>query len=281
MCSRTCHVIPVSFASFRSRLPSWARHLVCRMLQVNDKCDRILGELHTERRSGTIAAYHKRNVAPPIIPPPASPRFLASLWLPVAQFWSSLDTPRRKRGFAAICCLLTTLVLGLILLAILLRFLYAGPAFENFAVRPVTTHTTAAQPGEVMLDLTLSLSRPADVYYVVVNADVKLDAQDVIDTAAADDVASLSRVAVACGELNVPRASANFTFTISSNGATSECQDYRLLIDGTADGWARAARCSRCPSLASTTTYQVRTASSAQSDTLLDSACLATCSAAG
>lgn len=175
------------------------------------------------------------------------------------QFWSSLDTPRRKRKFAVICCLLATLILGLILLGILLHFLYDGLKFQHFAVRPVTSATTTAAPGEVMLDLQLSLNHPASVYYVVLSTESKVDADEVISTAVADDITSLSRLAVACGELQIPRADTNFTFTISSNLATQECQEYRQLIDGTADRWARAARCARCPGLASSTTYQVHT----------------------
>jgi hypothetical protein len=224
-------------------------------MQVKDKCDRILGRLHSSTGQNTIPVYRPIIPAPATQVPAAQPISLR-LWL--QGCW---NTRRRKRRFIAACCLLWALLLALIVLIILLRFLYAGPELRTLLVSPVTTSTTASAPGNAMLDLTVELNRPSDVYWVVTPVQKKqLGAGAVIDAATSAKASSLSDVAVACGQAQGPRSNTNFTFTISSGYATQECLAYQQLISGVSDEWARANRCSRCPALASGKQYQVRLA---------------------
>ena len=134
---------------------------------------------------------------------------------------------------------------------------------------PVTQQTTASHPGVLMLDLTVQLNRPADIYFVVTPGTVEPSASQVIDAATAASANDLSDLAVACGEASIPREGTNFTFTVTAGYDTQECLEYQQLIDTVSDDWARANRCTRCPDLQSDTQYTVRPALS-----LMHSMCL-------
>jgi hypothetical protein len=216
--------------------------------------------------SGAVPSTAQRSSLP-MYPRTSRERSTVSVWLSMMRSAHRDMPPWRKR--------LASIVLGLILLAVLIGSILAGvlarrqqtsPFFWVVHAQAVTTVTTPASPGTIGLDVTLQLDNAAHVYYVVYGAEdesspADIQAADVVQ-AAGSQYTSLTASAVACGDLQVPQGSRNFTVSIVDGLDTSECVEYSAMFRGDLDHWAEAMQCLRCPALQSLTTYKVRGAAS-------------------
>lgn len=243
--------------------------------QVNEKCDRILQHLP----SGLIQAVHhdsdsaaaitqppvpsnapiRHKVVAPVFPPLVPQAPLLRFWLPLHKCWTCGPGLKARALWWTIWGSILAIIMLIVLLVTLLPNLQSSPAIQFASVVPVSILTTPTSAGSAMLEFTVATDRAADIFYAVLPAASGAPAaDDVITVATADRAIALSDLSVACGSVRVPQSNQNFTFSISSTTSQTECQDVEARIRALSDPWARAQKCSRCPTLASRTDYQVR-----------------------
>jgi hypothetical protein len=228
-------------------------------VQVKKACNKILTQLD-------LKPFAHAPVPVPAEPkmPPGQRRLVGRVilvppyplgWLARGCFgvWS------QRRRFKALCCALV--LLGILALAICIGVLVHRSrsnlsVIHGALVTAATIPTTPISAGSLQLDVSVQMSRPATIWYAVVSADRPIpDSSDVVDVAKGIALTPMSEGTLACGEVFVPIAEKNFTFTIAPSRETSECSLYASLEASIAE--ARLKRCSRCSMLLPNTLLKV------------------------